>query len=104
MASTAPAEDLAHASNIAPDLLSEKSFTDHVDFVGAGKHEEQVFHEHSVGNAFLVGEDGHIRNIPVPSSDPNDPLNFLKWQKFGIIFCCCWFCQLRTLIVTSTIC
>ncbi|EUC43019.1 hypothetical protein COCMIDRAFT_7490 [Bipolaris oryzae ATCC 44560] len=46
---------------------------------------------HVKGNAFLVREDGQIRKIPVPSSNPNDPLNFSRWEKYGIIFCCCWF-------------
>ena len=49
---------------------------------------------HAVGSALLVGRDGHVRRIPVPSADPNDPLNFLPWQKYGVIVCCCWFCKL----------
>ncbi|EUC31254.1 hypothetical protein COCCADRAFT_27983 [Bipolaris zeicola 26-R-13] len=48
-------------------------------------------HSHVKGNAFLVREDGQVRKIPVPSSNPNDPLNFSRWEKYGIIFCCCWF-------------
>jgi len=46
---------------------------------------------HVKGNALLVGGDGQVRKIPVPSSDPNDPLNLRPWEKNGIIFCCCWF-------------
>ncbi|RMZ71981.1 HOL1 (member of major facilitator superfamily) [Pyrenophora seminiperda CCB06] len=46
---------------------------------------------HITGNALLVSNDGAVRRIPVPSSDPNDPLNFSPWEKNGIIFCCCWF-------------
>lgn len=47
--------------------------------------------DHVRGNAFLVHEDGQVRKIPVPSSDPNDPLNLRRWEKYGVIFCCCWF-------------
>nr|OQO21698.1 hypothetical protein B0A51_11547 [Rachicladosporium sp. CCFEE 5018] len=38
------------------------------------------------GNVELVDRQGHIRRIPVPSSDPNDPLNFSKWRKAGALF------------------
>lgn len=48
-------------------------------------------HGHVEGNALLVNKDGEIRKIPVPSSDPNDPLNFRPWEKYGVVFCCCWF-------------
>jgi hypothetical protein len=48
-------------------------------------------HGHIEGNALLVNKDGEIRKIPVPSSDPNDPLNFRPWEKYGVVFCCCWF-------------
>lgn len=40
----------------------------------------------------LVGENGEVQRLPVPSEDPNDPLNFSTWEKFGVIFSCCWFC------------
>jgi len=48
---------------------------------------------HVEGNALLIGADGTIRKLPVPSSDPNDPLNFSSWQKLGILVACCWFCK-----------
>ena len=47
--------------------------------------------EHIEGNALLVAKDGTIRRLPVPSDDPNDPLNFRPWEKYSVIFCCCWF-------------
>jgi hypothetical protein len=47
---------------------------------------------HIVGNALLVANDGHVRLVPIPTHDPNDPLNFSNWRKAGIIFSCCWFC------------
>jgi hypothetical protein len=43
------------------------------------------------GDLNLLDEDGNTRRIPIPTSDPNDPLNFSKWQKFGILISCCWF-------------
>lgn len=39
----------------------------------------------------LFDEDGNIRRIPVPSADPNDPLNMSKWRKLGVIVTCCWY-------------
>ncbi|CAG8062471.1 unnamed protein product [Penicillium salamii] len=39
----------------------------------------------------LVDETGEVQRLPVPSNDPNDPLNFTTWEKFGIILSCCWF-------------
>ncbi|KXJ91870.1 hypothetical protein Micbo1qcDRAFT_174888 [Microdochium bolleyi] len=29
--------------------------------------------------------------LPVPLTDPNDPLNFKTWEKAATIFCCCLF-------------
>lgn len=48
---------------------------------------------HVAGNALLVAADGHIRNLPIPSGDPNDPLNFSRWKKAAIVVACCWFCM-----------
>ncbi|CAK7210588.1 hypothetical protein SEUCBS140593_000881 [Sporothrix eucalyptigena] len=45
-------------------------------------------HEHVEGNALLVDKRGEIRLLPVPSDDPNDPLNFTRWEKLGLIVCC----------------
>jgi hypothetical protein len=43
------------------------------------------------GNINLLDDEGNVRRIPVPSSDPNDPLNMNKWRKFGVVVCCCWY-------------
>ncbi|KAK6429788.1 hypothetical protein LTR95_014060, partial [Oleoguttula sp. CCFEE 5521] len=43
------------------------------------------------GNVELLDRQGHIRRIPVPSSDPNDPLNLSKWRKAGIMVACCCY-------------
>lgn len=37
----------------------------------------------------LYEEDGHARKLPVPSSDPNDPLNFGVWRQRLIITAVC---------------
>ncbi|KAJ5819424.1 hypothetical protein N7474_005015 [Penicillium riverlandense] len=39
----------------------------------------------------LVDAAGEVQHLPVPSSDPNDPLNFTMWEKMAIIISCCWF-------------
>lgn len=47
----------------------------------------------------LVDAGGAIQRLPVPSDDPNDPLNFSVWEKMGVIVSCCWFCRyLRELL------
>lgn len=53
---------------------------------------EDVGHE-ATKNEVLVDATGEIQRLPVPSSDPNDPLNLARWEKFGIILSCCWFCR-----------
>jgi hypothetical protein len=50
-------------------------------------------------NVSLLDEDGNIRHIPVPSTDPNDPLNFSKWRKLGIIITCCWYSMFSLVLV-----
>ncbi|KXJ92550.1 major facilitator superfamily domain-containing protein [Microdochium bolleyi] len=46
---------------------------------------------HVAGDALLIDSQGRIRHLPIPSNDPNDPLNFKTWEKAATIFCCCWF-------------
>ena len=43
------------------------------------------------GDVTLLDAAGHVRRVPTPSSDPNDPLNMHKWRKLGVIVTCCWF-------------
>ncbi|KAL4953771.1 major facilitator superfamily domain-containing protein [Aspergillus filifer] len=47
----------------------------------------------------LVNSDGHVQRLPIPSKDPNDPLNFTKWEKTGIIVSCCWFSAMSLSLV-----
>lgn len=49
----------------------------------------------------LVGASGDIQRLPVPSNDPNDPLNYNTLEKAGIIVSCCWFCMHSFLSVIS---
>jgi hypothetical protein len=44
------------------------------------------------GEVALVA-DSSIQRIPIASSDPNDPLNFTKWRKMGVLVTTCWFCK-----------
>ncbi|PNS17343.1 hypothetical protein CAC42_7026 [Sphaceloma murrayae] len=43
------------------------------------------------GDVVLIDSDGNVRRLPIPTNDPNDPLNFPRWKKFVILGCCCWF-------------
>lgn len=47
----------------------------------------------------LVDAAGDIQRLPVPSADPNDPLNFTPWEKTGVIVSCCWFSIMSLSIV-----
>lgn len=71
--------------------LKPTTSIDQVEDVKSGSIEPASKHQHAEGNALLLREDGQIRKLPVPSSDPNDPLNFPPWMKYSVIFCCCWF-------------
>ncbi|KAH7188288.1 major facilitator superfamily domain-containing protein [Fusarium flagelliforme] len=68
--------------------LEQVISTDHIEKTQATHNDG---HGHIEGNALLVDKKGEIRKIPVPSSDPNDPLNLRPWEKYGLVFCCCWF-------------
>ncbi|KAL4768216.1 major facilitator superfamily domain-containing protein [Aspergillus nidulans var. acristatus] len=47
----------------------------------------------------LVDGDGQVQRLPVPSKDPNDPLNYTRWEKVGIIVSCCWFSTMSLSLV-----
>lgn len=70
--------DVAEKTVAAADQLELAD----IDLKNAPKH---------AGDVNLLDEQGHIRRIPIPSTDPNDLLNFNKWRKLGVIICCCWF-------------
>ncbi|KAH7021361.1 major facilitator superfamily domain-containing protein [Microdochium trichocladiopsis] len=71
---------------------------DHIDDARSGSandHPEKPAStgqaSHVAGDALLLDKQGNIRHLPIPSNDPNDPLNFKTWEKAAVIFCCCWF-------------
>lgn len=39
----------------------------------------------------LYDDDGHVRRLPVPSSSPNDPLNFGPWRQRLILLAVCLY-------------
>lgn len=69
-----------------------------IQYLEEGKP-NMVTTQHVEGNALLVGQNGAIRKLPVPSSDPNDPLNFSRWRKLGIVVACCWFSTMSLTLV-----
>jgi hypothetical protein len=58
----------------------------------AGDFPEKSFgQEQNRGDVVLVGNNHEVRKIPIPTDDPNDPLNWPKWRKMGVLGTCCWF-------------
>jgi hypothetical protein len=78
-------------SGTFPHATADRKPGMEVDYVEEFKSTGGTHNTHVEGNALLISKDGTIRKIPVPSNNPNDPLNFRPWEKAGLIFCCCWF-------------
>jgi len=76
--------NVSYEVNESVNLKSDLNHVESVDGIGNG---------HTLGSTLLVTIDGQVRRIPVSTNDPNDPLNFSRWQKVGIVFSCCWFCK-----------
>ncbi|KAF4985976.1 hypothetical protein FDECE_16192 [Fusarium decemcellulare] len=58
------------------------------------EHLEKPSNQHDSyveGNSLLIDKHGNVRHVPVPSKNPNDPLNWKPWQKWAVILTCCWF-------------
>lgn len=72
-------------------MEGEKGSVDFVERSLPGEKLSAVADATPTGDALLVTSDGAIQKLPIPSSDPNDPLNYTSWEKAGIIFSCCWF-------------
>lgn len=66
----------------------DKAVIELAENVEFGKPSVDYGHGH-----ILVDNDGQVQRLPVPSKDPNDPLNYTRWEKIGIIVSCCWFCK-----------
>jgi hypothetical protein len=69
------------------DAVDEKQLAQRVEHLENGKFETSQ----RAGDLNLLDDYGNTRRIPIPTSDPNDPLNFSKWRKLGILVSCCWF-------------
>lgn len=69
--------------------MDEKAFVDATQVEnGSGSHQAVKID----GEVVLVTGSA-VQRIPVASADPNDPLNFSKWRKLGILITTCWFCK-----------
>ncbi|KAI0019603.1 major facilitator superfamily domain-containing protein [Xylariomycetidae sp. FL0641] len=53
------------------------------------------------GDVVLLDEGNQIRRIPIPTDDPDDPLNWPTWRKMGIVGTCCWFAIFSLLSVSG---
>ncbi|KAF9892629.1 hypothetical protein FE257_001031 [Aspergillus nanangensis] len=73
------------------DVAREKPSVDH--------SEDAEAHKPVPTDNVLIDQDGEIQRLPVPSHDPNDPLNFTTWEKCGIIVSCCWFSSMSLSVV-----
>jgi hypothetical protein len=69
------------------DVVDEKQLAYQVEHLESGKFETSQ----RAGDLNLLDDHGNTRHIPIPTTDPNDPLNFSKWRKLGILVSCCWF-------------
>ncbi|KAI1342296.1 major facilitator superfamily domain-containing protein [Xylariaceae sp. FL0016] len=67
----------------------------------ASTHIEKPALQHNEGDVKIVNEHNEIRQIPIPTDDPNDPLNWPKWRKMGIVGTCCWFAIFSLLAVSG---
>lgn len=63
---------------------------DHIEEAGL-KTKFNVANNNATGNTLLITADGQLQKVPIPSADPNDPLNFSFWEKTGVVVSCCWF-------------
>ncbi|KAL4864925.1 hypothetical protein BDV12DRAFT_158274 [Aspergillus spectabilis] len=70
--------------------IEEKAVIELAENVESGK---------PLGQHVLVDDNGQVQRLPVPSKDPNDPLNYTKWEKIGIIVSCCWFSTMSLSLV-----
>lgn len=96
-AETGHFENINQQGRVSADQLDAENNGVFLEQVGS--HKVVNTKDHVAGNAFLVGGHGEVRLVPIPSANPNDPLNFTKWKKYGIIVACCWFCKF---VVTRT--
>lgn len=73
-----------------------KAVAENVEYADEKQTQTQV----ASGEVLLVSEE-QIRFLPIPTSNPNDPLIFTKWRKLGITITCCWFSVFSLLSVSG---
>lgn len=86
---------------MADDKPRPVNAMDHVDDAHREKPSDAAEATHVVGDALLLDKHGKIRRLPIPSNDPNDPLNYKTWEKAATIFCCCWFSTIISALHTT---
>jgi hypothetical protein len=77
----------ASSITMACSPIDEKHLAQQVESLESSKHPSP----NRAGDLNLIDDNGATRRIPIPTNDPNDPLNFSKWRKLGILVSCCWF-------------
>lgn len=82
-------ESKPHVSLIAAVQTSQSGAKEPLESFGSSRESDK----HIEGNALLIDRLGNVRKLPIPSQDPNDPLNFRPREKWAVIFSCCWFCE-----------
>jgi hypothetical protein len=69
--------------------MEEKSVIDAAQIeLGSDLH-----HTFKIDGEVILVADSTVQRVPVASADPNDPLNFAKWRKVGLVVTTCWFCK-----------
>jgi hypothetical protein len=79
--------DTSQVANTMAIIPNEKNLSQQIEQV----QDAEAKVSQRAGDLNLLDEHGNTRRIPIPTSDPNDPLNFSKWRKLGILVSCCWF-------------
>lgn len=73
----------------APQKPLSRDSKDAVSFPGPARQQQDL--ELLPGSVYLVDSDGSILKLPIPSDDPNDPLQWSKWKRTGALFCIIFF-------------
>lgn len=73
----------------APQVPVNRDSKDTVPFSGPARPQQDL--ELLPGSVYLVDSDGSILKLPIPSDDPNDPLQWSKWKRTGALFCITFF-------------
>ncbi|EUC27515.1 hypothetical protein COCCADRAFT_41778 [Bipolaris zeicola 26-R-13] len=82
------------------DASKEKPSIENIEFEGGKDINNNI--QQANGDIVLLSGSDEIRKIPVPTDDPNDPLNFSTLRKWGIVVTCCWFSIFSLIAVSGT--